>query len=326
MHFEDEQHELNVFEDIFYREIESGWNADHIYCDNCFDNFVAEWPLAYSARDAELQRAGIDHEVFYSGSRLNQLFTKKDYTRLIVKMSCPNCGAPLGGNFWPYHLPFNIPKTFVQDVREVGRLAKLAPFLLLSHPLSRRLFDLVRRVSITAPTQVVNDRLYRARSINASVSEDLACFDFPPAAVVSEGRYNHAGRPVLYLASSLKTCIAELRNAEALVASFNLTRPLKIFDLLDIDSFEGEDYDIMGALSFSALISAPHNKEGWNRPAYVFTRFLSDCATFFNFDAIKYPSTRLSDQDGSYNLVILKEDITLRATAREVTYQTHKLK
>ncbi|VWD57038.1 hypothetical protein BCO71171_06067 [Burkholderia contaminans] len=309
---------------MFYRDIESGWNADHLYCDECFDEFVAEWPLAYSVRNAELQRAGIDLNTFYSGSRLGQVFTKADYDRLIVQLSCPNCGTPLRGNFWPYHLPFDAPPTFVSDVQEVGELAKRAPFLLLSHPLSRKVFELVKRVAADAPVRVVNDRLFRARTVNASVSEDIACFDFPPADVVSEGRYNHAGRPVLYLASSFKTCIAELRNTEAIVASFSFTKPLKIFDLLDIDTFEGEDHNLMGALTFSALISAPQNGEGWSRPAYVFTRFFADCATLFGFDAIRYPSTRLSDQDGSYNLVLLQDAPSLRSAATEISYQTHR--
>lgn len=323
MQFDDEQHELGVFEDMFYRDIESGWNADHMYCDECFDEFIAEWPLAYSAGEAKLQRAGIGLDVFYSGSRLNQVFAKADYDRLVVKLRCLNCDAPLRGNFWPYHLPFDAPPAFVTDVQEVAELAKRAPFLLLNHPLSQRVLELVEHVSIDAPVKVINDRLYRARRVDASVSEDLECFDFPPAAVVSEGRYNHAGRPVLYLASSFKTCIEELRDSEALVASFSFTTPLKIFDLLDVSFVEGEDQNLIAALSFSALISAPQNGEGWSRPAYVFTRFLADCARFFGFDAIRYPSTRLSRQDGSYNLVILNDDHSLLTTATEITFQVH---
>jgi hypothetical protein len=324
MQFDDEQHELRVFDDMFYRDIESGWNADHMYCDECFDEFIAEWPLAYSARKAELQCAQIDLDTFYSGSRLQEVWSKEDFDRLIVQLRCPNCHAPIGCNIWPYHLPFDAPPTFDRDVQEIGELAKRAPFLLLSHPLSQKVFELVKRVSVDAIPRVVTERLYRARSVNASVSEDLRCFDFPPADVVSEGRYNHAGKPVLYLASSLETCVAELRNAEALVASFNFTKSLKILDLMDIDAFEGEDHDLLGALSFSALISAPENGNGWNRPAYVFTRFLADCATFSGFDAIRYPSTRLSGQDGSYDLVLLKDDVPLRSAVTNVAYRVHR--
>lgn len=295
-----------------------------MYCDECVDEFIAEWPLAYSANEAEFQRAGIDLNSFYSGSRLCQIFTKEDYDRLIVELSCPNCDSPLRGNFWPYHLPFDAPPTFVSDVQEIAQLAKRAPFLLLSHSLSGKVFELVKRISVDAPTQVVKDRLFRARKANITVSEDLSCFDFPPPDVVSEGRYNHAGRPVLYLASSIETCVAELRNSEALVASFSFTKALKIFDLLDIDSFDGEDHALVSALSFSALISAPENGKGWSRPAYVFTRFLADCAVFSGFDAIKYPSTRLSEQDGSYNLVLLKDDVCLQAAATDVAYHVHR--
>lgn len=326
MQFDNEQHELDVFDDIFYRDIESGWNANHIYCDECLDEFIRDWPLAYSARKAELQCRGIDLDTFYSGGRLQEVFSKQDFDRLIAKMRCPNCCAPLGGtiSIWPYHLPFDAPPSFDSDVKEIGALAKHTPFLLLSHSLSLKVFDLVKRVSNYASAQSLSDRLYRARTVNVSVAEDLACFDFPPADVVSEGRYNHAGRPVLYLASSFKTCVAELRNAETLVASFNFTKPLKIFDLIDIDSFDAEDHSLIGALSFSTLTSAPENGKGWSRPAYVFTRFLADCAAFSGFDAIRYPSTRLSNQDGSYNLVLLKEDNSLRAFATNVAYQVYR--
>lgn len=324
MQFDDEQHELGVFEDMFYRDIESWWDTDHFYCEGCLDNFIAEWPLAYSADKANLQRSMIDLNAFYSGGRLQEAFSKESFDRLIGQLDCPNCNAPLVGSICPYDLPFDAPASFDSDVREISDLAKRAPFLLLTHPLCKKVFELLKRTSDGALAQVVSDRLYRARILNTSVFENLACFDFPPANVVSEGRYNHAGRPVLYLASSFKVCLAELRNAETLIASFNFMKPLKIFDLVDLDSYEEKDFDLIGALSYSALISAPENGEGWNRPAYVFTRFVADCAAFFGFDAIKYPSTRLSTQDGCYNLVLLKNDISLSAAVTDTDFRFHR--
>lgn len=43
---------------------------------------------------------------------------------------------------------------------------------------------------------------------------------------------------------------------------------------------------------------------------YIFSRFISDCAKYSGFDAIKYPSTRTSDD--SYNLVILNNELSLQ--------------
>jgi hypothetical protein len=324
MQFDDDEHELRVFDDMFYRDVEAGWNANHLYCDDCLDDFVAEWPLAYSAREAELQCGGIGLDTFYSGSRMHQAFTKEDFRRLIVKLECPNCGAPLGANIWPYHLPFDVPKNFHGEMHEIGELAKKAPFLLLTHTLSAKVFDLVKRASKDAAAEVVSERLYRARALDPSVKENLECFDFPPPHVVAEGRYNHAGRPVLYMASSEGTCAAELRNRAALVASFRLTCEMKVLDLLKTDAFSGDDHNLISALSYSALVSAPENGVGWNRPAYVFTRFLADCATFAGFDAVRYPSTRLSGQDGTYNIVVLNRDLLLTTYAAGVSFALHQ--
>lgn len=104
---------------------------------------------------------------------------------------------------------------------------------------------------------------------------------------------------------------------------FQLGWPLKILDLVDLDRYEGEDHNLMGALSYSALVSAPTAGSDWDKAEYVFTRFLADCAAFAGFDAIKYPSTRLGSQDGSYNLVLLNPALKLDVNVSHVEYTTH---
>lgn len=324
MEFDSDEEEFGFFEALFYRDLEKGWNADHFYCDHCYNDFVAEWPLAYSASDAKLQRAGIDLNSFFSGSRLYSEFTMEDYRRLIVQIKCINCRTPLrGGSIWPYHLPFNVPRQFELNVHEISQIAAKAPFLLLAHPFSVEIFDLVKRLFANAPAQPLADRLYRARKTGYQVEKNVATFDFPPAQVVIEGRYNHAGRPVLYVASSLRTCVAEMRNANCLVMEFQLATPIKILDLVNLDDYSGDDYELLGALCYSSLVSAPSAGEGWDRPAYVFTRFFADCATYAGFDAIRYPSTRLGSQDGSFNLVILNRSLSLSSHATSIDYAIH---
>lgn len=303
--------------------MDKGWNADYFYCDHCYDDFLKEWPLAYSAMEAKFQVACIDLDTFYSGSRLCQYFSQEDFRRLIVQLECRNCGADLDGNIWPYELPFSVPIGFVKLVGEISKIASYAPFLLLAHPFSVRIFELVKRLvgsTIEAPIQ---DRLYRARRMDFEIEKKIEVFDFPPAQFVGDGRYNHAGRPVLYIASSLTTCVEEMRKVNCLVMAFKFDRPLKIFDLVDLDSYDDEDEELLGALSYSALVSAPSVEEGWGKPAYVFTRFLADCAAYAGFDAIKYPSTRIASQDGSYNLVLLDRELTLADHVDEVSYDVY---
>lgn len=323
MNFKNDIEEFCYFEALFLSDIEKGWNAHKFYCDHCCDDFLVEWPLAYSARDAEFQRASIDLSSFYSGSRLRQDFTYEDFRRLIVQVKCQHCRAPLGGNIWPYHLPFNVPKRFEANVYEISQIADKAPFLLLDHSFSVEVLAMMRKLSTVASAQLVAKRLYRARS-GASLERSVGTFDFPPAQCVAEGRYNHAGRPVLYVASSLTTCVAEMRNADCLVMGFQLTSPIKILDLVDLDGHNSEDEELLGALCYSSLISAPSSGQGWDKPTYVFTRFLADCAVFSGFDAIKYPSTRLDSQDGNFNLVILNRSLTLLGYADDIDYVVYR--
>jgi hypothetical protein len=320
LEFDNEDHELAVFEDMFYRDIESGWNVDRFYCDHCYDKFIAEWPLAYSARGAEFQCAGIGLDTFFSGSRLQTHFSPADFRRLIVQLDCPTCDSPLEGNIWPYHLPFDIPKGFISDVEEIGKLAAKTPFLLLQYPLCARIFNLIQRVSASTSMTQIAERLYRARRVGPGVEKSIASFDFAPARYVAEGRYNHAGRPVLYLASAVKICVAEIRGADCLIMGFQLAPPIKILDLVDIEFDDDEERELLNALCYSALASAPENGEGWEKPAYVFTRFLGDCAAYAGFDAIKYSSTRVSEQDGDFNLVILNRSLSLAVNALEPNY------
>jgi len=68
--------------------------------------------------------------------------------------------------------------------------------------------------------------------------------------------------------------------------------------------------DLLSTLTYSALISARKSNTGWYRPMYIFPRFISDCAKYSGFDAIKSPSTRTSDD--SYNLVKLNNELSLK--------------
>lgn len=323
MEFDSNEDELAFFESLFYGDIEKGWNTDKFYCDHCYDEFLEEWPFAYSAEQAKFQCAGIDLDTFYSGSRLYLYFSIEDFRRLIVQLYCSNCRAVLGGNIWPYHLPFNIPDGFESGVEEIFQIAMKAPFLLLTHPLSKKVLELVSHLAGTVSVNVIAQRLYRARAMDSKITRTVSTFDFPPPQYVRDGRYNHAGGSVLYVASSEQTCISEMRDTNCLVMGFQYDRPLRVLDLVDLDSYVGDDQDLLAALCYSALVSAPKDGSNWDKPAYIFTRFLADCATYAGFDAIKYSSTRLGVQSGTFNMVILNRSMSLEGGVRDIGYTTH---
>lgn len=170
---------------------------------------------------------------------------------------------------------------------------------------------------------MIEKPLFRGRTLGKSkLKKDISNFDFPPAENVQEGRYNHSGNPVLYLASDLRTCIAELRGANALISEFIFSVPIKILDLVEpYESHEGES-DLINSLVYSALVSAKHTDKGHYKPHYVVSRFTADCAKEAGFDAIKYPSTRRAGDN--YNLVILNQSLTLIKNSIELKFHDHE--
>ena len=159
-------------------------------------------------------------------------------------------------------------------------------------------------------------RLYRARGLEGLREISVGQFDFADPKYVSEGRYNHAGQPVLYLGDSIETCFHELRGVNCAVAEIALDSDLKILDLATpYDSHQNQS-DLLNALAFSALLSTPQEEMGYKKAAYVFSRFVADCARSAGFDAIRYPSTRASAH--AYNLVILNTDFSIGSRSRLV--------
>lgn len=304
-----EEHELG-FKDDFMADLDSWFSADIACCDNCVNDFLNYWPLADEANDFEFQRAYIDMDSFYSGSRLQQWYTKEEFDILIQTVHCARCNAPLKYGIWAYDLPFlGDIDTFDFECRieEITSLSQRTPFLLLKNEFASQIHDVLYDLSAEAKLIKIEKPLYRAR---ISTQIDKLCyskFKVAPKDVIGEGRYNHAGEQVLYLASDMKTCYNEVRKNLCYIAECNINQPIKILDLTEPYESHKEHADILNALIFSALMSKRISTEGYNKPAYIFSRYIADCAKSANFDAIKYPSTK-SIQD-NYNLVIINDNI-----------------
>jgi RES domain-containing protein len=307
------------FEELFYRDIESWFSADIACCDKCYDDFVNTWPYAYWADNEAFQKCGIDLDTFFSGSRLQDIYTEEEFDYFIRTIGCPRCGAPLSadGNIWPYCLPFKNDSVIESTIDALASIAERTPFLLLNHHSSERVLSAIANMSSnTVPTDL-SQTLFRARSVEI-VHPNIEDFDFPPKRYVGEGRYNHAGMPVLYLASDKKTCFYEMRESVCTVAEIKIRRKLKILDFMNLDESSSKDTEILKTLVYSALISSKQENEGWHRPKYVFSRFVADCALHAGFHAIKYPSTRLAKDN--YNLVIIDSTLSLESDCDILSY------
>jgi RES domain-containing protein len=311
--------DLEAFEEYFYRDLEKWFSADIACCDHCYDDFLSMWPHADYADECYFQTQSIGLDCFYSGSYLQDYYSKAEFDRFIAKIPCPRCGSPLGWNIWAYNLPFDVPRDFEATIIQVSELARSTPFLLLEHNFCQKVLSSIRDLSKAVVPAPFGATLFRARSINkADLPQHILTFDFPPPPVVQEGRYNHAGAPVLYLASDKETCLEELRNSPCLVLEFELLPPIRVLDLTDPFGAHEKHADLLNCLVYSALASAKQIDDGWHKPHYVVSRYVADCARAAGFDAIKYPSTRRTVKN--FNLVLVNTSIPLAKSARVISY------
>jgi hypothetical protein len=114
---------------------------------------------------------------------------------------------------------------------------------------------------------------------------------------------------MLYLADTEATAVAEVGGSGILVhvARLKYQGAIKVLDLSFSDS-EDEHSDLVQCLARSALCSAPRKGDGWDRPEYVFSRFIADCALKSGFEAIQYSSTK---SGAASNFVILAPPVEL---------------
>lgn len=291
---------VDCFCEIFYHELESWFSADIACCDSCYDEFISKWPAVYT-RYYDFQKSCIDINCFYSNTRLKDYFYEDEFSNLISNIYCPNCGNPIYAYMWPYNLNFSIPKNFESILHEMDRISKKTPFLLLTHPFAKKTLKTIKFLGKNVKAENVESKYFRARKFEIGKIYNCEDFKYPPRDIVKEGRYNHAGTPVLYLGDSETTCFYELRKPVEGIATAELliTRPIKILDLIKI---EDDWNNPLNVAAWSSLMSSPNEGDGWYNPQYTFTRFISDCAIASGFDAIKYPSVRLGER---HNIVLL---------------------
>lgn len=301
----DESEIDDLFCSLFAEELDS-YATTYFMCDNCINEFVEQWK-GIALIDISLQTNSIQLYSFYVGSLFHLFFSEDEFSKRLPLITCPNCSKPLDGDLgysiWPYRLSFDTNK-YYDDIKELSKMATCTPFLLLSNSFANKTLKLIKEIAKTSSYEFIDTIVYRGRKTthpNTMLSHiEIGAV---PDSFAKEGRYNHSGHGHLYVSTSKEICLEEIgvyREGTACVAEIKLLNPLKLLDLTDLDR---ED-DLYKTIIASSLIYNSPSDDSWDKPEYVFTRFVADCAIHAGFDGIKYKSRHSIE---GFNYVIFKD-------------------
>jgi RES domain-containing protein len=162
----------------------------------------------------------------------------------------------------------------------------------------------------------------------------------PKERVLRGGRVNPAGIAYLYLGSSEKTVVAEVRAIRGdcvSIASFDVSEKVNVIDLeskppvFDPFAYQGLRWEIERRSllrEFGRLLSQPI-REGESELGYVVTQYLAEFIASKGYDGIVYPSA--TSEDGK-NLVLFDPEqakctsvTQYRVTKVDLKYETQKI-
>ncbi len=140
----------------------------------------------------------------------------------------------------------------------------------------------------------------------------------PKPSIAGDGRFNRKGTSFLYLASSLKTAINEIRPSVGhyvSIGQFKINKEVKIIDFTKIDFYEYAFSDnaieqYVKLMNLGKLMSIPNPDKQYN-----ITQCFADAAMDLGYDGIKFFS---SVADSSYNVVLFQSG---NATYIDDSYQ-----
>lgn len=292
------------FEDFVYMELDSWHDVDYFLCDSCVEEFRNEWKGIY-INDESFQSNSMPLDCLYTGSKTLQFrYSLSEFRRFIKNVRCPHCASNLSDNIWPYNIPSGI-ENHIKDIEEIAELSKKAPFMIMEHPFSRKILEFLKNIFEDSYDILIAEDVYRCRILkDQKKTYNIKESGVIPDYLAKEGRFNHAGYGLLYIATTKQLAFKEVVSDNKIPVSMATIKILKKLKILDLTNIEDHDSYIFKTIMASSLIFNPSAGEGWDKPGYIFTRFIADCAIYVGFEAIKYNSIQSSC---GHNLVIMRD-------------------
>ena len=256
--------------------------------------------------------------IFGNRTDLEELFDEYEVPdnlreELAVNLHCQNCGRELcryddiglktqteleadrRWNDWHQNYDWKI--------EEFGDFLEKYPYLGLNHEIGEKLHS---TISNFPKTDIKEEIWWRARTPMGRKRLSIKSM-YPPKFPKAEGRFNHYGQSVFYLASMAEAAMMEiLGKGECLcwVQQFTIK---EVSNLLDLSSnvFAEEDVPILAlGLINVKLPSIVSNKKSPWKPEYFIPRFIADCAKHQGFSGIIFNSPKHYER----NLVLFNWD------------------
>lgn len=256
--------------------------------------------------------------IFGECTNLEDLFDEYDVPdnlreELVDNLHCQNCGRDLcrddkiglkthteleADRRWDdWH------QNYDWKIDEFADFLEKYPYLGLNHEIGKKLHS---TISNFPKTDIKEEIWWRARKpLNGKrlSIEDM----YPPKFPKAEGRFNHYGQSVFYLASTVEAAMIEiLDKGECLawVQQFNIK---EISNLLDLSNHVSAEENVsilaLGIINIKLPSMIPKKESPW-KPEYFIPRFIADCAKHQGFSGIIFNSEKHYER----NLVLFNWD------------------
>jgi hypothetical protein len=188
-------------------------------------------------------------------------------------------------------------------IEEFGDFLEKYPYLGLNHEIGEKLHS---TISNFPKTDIKEEIWWRARKPKGG--KKLSMKDmYPPRFPKAEGRFNHYGQSVFYLASTAEAAMIEILDKGECLAWVQQFTIKEVSNLLDLSSYVSAEEDIpilaLGLINVKFPSMVPSKESPW-KPEYFIPRFIADCAKHQGFSGIIFNSTNHYER----NLVLFNRD------------------
>jgi len=253
-------------------------------------------------------------------------------------LHCNNCGSPLGMScevgveylitpeqyklekLWDSKWKiWNLKNN--EKFKDFYEFLEKYPYLGAHHNLGKRILKIIGK---SPKSKLENSLFYRAVKCeqNVVINTERMYPPNPEERAITEGRYNHFGQRVFYLANSeegaAKEKLDETENEKTVwMQKFKIKHVDNILDLSpydDSDKLPEQIDPITFGLIYGGVLQRPVMRAtGW-KPEYFIPRFIADCAKMYGVAGIQFLNTKhyIGDFLMSKNLVLFdwsKENI-----------------